>query len=78
MHLEDGRYPIIEFKLGSSFINEGAQNLNKIEQLIETYNTKYLNMKMRTPDLKIVITAETYGYKRDDGVFVIPIGRLKD
>ena len=78
MHLEDGRYAIIEFKLGSSFIDEGAQNLNKIEQLIETYNTKYPNMKMRTPDLKIVITAENYGYKRDDGVFVIPIGCLKD
>lgn len=33
---------------------------------------------MRLPDLKIIITATGYGYKRDDGVLVIPIGCLKD
>lgn len=33
---------------------------------------------LRLPDLKIVITGSQFGYKRDDGVFVIPIGCLKD
>ncbi len=33
---------------------------------------------LRLPDLKLVITATEYGYKRDDGVYVIPIGCLKD
>lgn len=32
---------------------------------------------MRLPDLKIVLTGTPFGYKRDDGVFVIPIGCLK-
>ena len=36
------------------------------------------NNKIRIPDLKIVITGTQYGYRRDDGVFVIPIGCLKD
>lgn len=35
----------------------------------------YIN---RVPDLKIVVTGTQYGYRRDDGVFVIPIGCLKD
>lgn len=33
---------------------------------------------MKMPDLKIVITATQYAYKRQDGVYVIPIGCLKD
>lgn len=32
---------------------------------------------MRLPDLKLVLTGTPFGYKRDDGVFVIPIGCLK-
>ena len=33
---------------------------------------------MRLPNLKIIITGTQFGYKRDDGVLVIPIGCLKD
>ena len=33
---------------------------------------------LRLPDLKIVITGTKYGYVRPDGVYVIPIGFLKD
>ncbi len=33
---------------------------------------------LRLPDLKIILTGTPYGYKREDGVFVIPIGCLKD
>ena len=32
----------------------------------------------RIPDLKLIITGTKYGYRRDDGVFVIPVGCLKD
>lgn len=32
---------------------------------------------MRLPDLKLVLTGTPFGYKKDDGVFVIPIGCLK-
>lgn len=71
LHLDDGRYAIIEFKLGDFEIDDGAKHLNKLEELIESNN-------IRKPDLKIVITGTKFGYRREDGVFVIPIGCLKD
>ena len=78
LHLEDGRYALIEIKLGQAEIEEGANHLNKIEELIIEHNKTESQMPLRLPDLKIVITGVKYGYKRDDGILVIPIGCLKD
>ena len=78
LHLEDGRYALIEIKLGQAEIEEGAEHLNEIERLITEYNEKEKQVPLRLPDLKIVITGTQYGYKRKDGVYVIPIGCLKD
>lgn len=78
LHLEDGRYALIEFKLGESEVDQGAMHLCKVEKLIQEYNKKEKQCPLRLPDLKIVITGTQYGYKRDDGVFVIPIGCLKN
>ena len=78
LHLKDGRYALIEFKLGSKEIDMGAAHLCKIERLIEEYNKKGKQVPLRLPDLKLVITATEYGYKREDGVYVIPIGCLKN
>lgn len=78
LHLEDGRYALIEFKLGQSEIEEAAKHLNKICRLIRVHNEKEQQVPLRTPDLKIIITGTQYGYKRDDGILVIPIGCLRD
>lgn len=78
LHLKDGRYALIEFKLGSKEIDMGAKHLCEIERLIVEYNKKEKQVPLRLPDLKLVITATEYGYKREDGVYVIPIGCLKD
>lgn len=78
LHLNDGRYALIEFKLGQNEIEEGAKHLCKIEELINEYNKKEKQVPLRLPDLKIVITGTQYGYRRNDGVLVIPIGCLKD
>ena len=78
LHLNDGRYALIEFKLGSSEINQASEHLSKIENLIKKYNDNEKQNPIRIPDLKIVITATKYGYKLDNGVFVIPIGCLKN
>ncbi len=72
LHLNDGRYALIEFKLGSMEIDDGAKNLDKLEKLILEAG------KFKKPDLKIVITGTKYGYKREDGVYVVPLGCLKD
>lgn len=78
LHLDDGRFALIEFKLGEHEIDDGAKHLCKIENLIKEYNKEESQTPLRLPDLKIIITATEYGYKRDDGVLVIPIGCLKD
>ena len=78
LHLNDGRFALIEIKLGQSQVDEGAKHLIEIEKLIEEHNKKEKQNRLRTPDLKIVITATEYGYIRDDGVYVIPITCLKD
>ncbi len=77
LHLNDGRYALIEFKLGTFEIDEAAKHLNKIESMIKEHNNKEKN-QIRLPDLKLIITASQYGYKRGDNVFVVPIACLKD
>ena len=78
LHLKDGRYALLEFKLGSNEIEEGASHLCEIEQLIKKYNLKEKQCPLRLPDLKIVITGTEYGYRRPDGVLVIPLACIKD
>ncbi len=77
LHLRDGKYALIEFKLGSYAIDEGAKHLLKIEGLIKKHNEEG-ETKLRLPDLKIVITGSQYGYLRPDDIYVIPIGCLKN
>ena len=78
LHLEDGRYALIEFKLGESEVDKGAKHLCEIEHLVEVYNEREKQCPLRKPDLKLIITGTEYGYRREDGVFVIPIGCLRD
>ena len=78
LHLKDGRYALIEFKLGSKEIDIGAKHLCDIERLIVEHNKEEKQVPLRLPDLKIIITATEYGYTREDGVIVLPIGCLRD
>ena len=78
LHLKDGRYALLEFKLGESEVKEASKHLCEIERLVKEYNKKEKQCALRLPDLKIVITASKYGYKDEDGVYIIPIGCLKD
>jgi len=73
IHLRDGSYGLIEIKLGGDkLINEGAENLKKLEKRIDT-------TKMKKPSFLLVLTAVgSYAYRREDGVCVVPIGCLKD
>lgn len=78
LHLEDGRYALIEFKLGSSEIEEGASHLIGIRDLVKKYNEKEPQIKMREPDLLIIITGGPIAYTRCEDVKVIPLAVLKD
>ncbi|MGN0169679.1 MAG: ATP-binding protein [Lachnospiraceae bacterium] len=78
LHIGDGRYALIEFKLGSAEIDEGAKHLLTIRELVRRYNKKEEQVPLREPDLLIVITGGNMAYTRKDGVKVIPIACLKD
>ena len=77
LHLSDGRYALIEFKLGSHEIDEGARHLCKIESLVRKHNESEQQVPLRMPDLKLVVTGTQYGYRRNDGVLVVPIGCIR-
>ena len=73
IHLRDGRYGLIEVKIGGeTLINDGAKTLNELESQIDT-------TRMKSPSFKMVLTATgQYAYRRpEDGVYVIPIGCMK-
>ncbi len=78
LHLEDGRYALVECKLGSREIEEGAKHLLEIKQLIAEKNKAGKQMKLREPDLLIILTGGEMAYTREDGVKIVPIGCLRD
>lgn len=78
LHLGDGRYALIECKLGSREVEEGARHLLEIKRLVQERNANEKQVSLREPDLLMVLTGGEFAYRRDDGVYVVPIGCLKD
>lgn len=64
--LDDGRFGLIEIKLGSGDIDNGAENLLKLESAL-------VDAKLPKPTFKMVLTGAKLSYVRDDGVLVVPI-----
>lgn len=71
IRLHDGRWAAIEVKTGSKEIEDAAVNLITLSQTVDT-------SKIGEPSFLMVLTAGQYAYRRDDGVYVIPIGCLKN
>ena len=69
VELADGRWAGFEIKLGPSAIDQGAQSLLKFRDVVDVD-------RRGEPAVLGVITGTGYGYVRDDGVAVIPIGTL--
>lgn len=78
LHLGDGRYALIECKLGSREIEDGATHLVELKRLIREYNKQEKQVPLREPDLMIVVTGGKMAYTRPDGVKIIPLGCFKD
>ena len=78
LHLADGRYALIECKLGSREIEDAARHLKELKQLIVEANEANPQHPLREPDVLMVLTGGEMGYTREDGVKVVPIGCLKD
>jgi len=73
IHLRNGTYGLVEIKLGGDkLIEEGSTNLKALRDKIDTD-------KMKKPAfLMVLIGLGDYAYRRSDGVYVVPIGCLKD
>lgn len=73
LHRRNGTYGLIEIKLGGDrLIEEGASNLISLAGKIDT-------TRMKNPSFMMVLTGTgTYAYRRKDGVYVVPIGCLKN
>ena len=78
LHLGDGRYALLECKLGSSEIEEGAAHLVELKRLIREHNKEEKQVPIREPDLMIVLTGGKMAYTRPDGVKIIPLGCLRN
>lgn len=78
LHLADGRYALIECKLGSRDIEEGASHLMELKRLILEHNKEEKQVPLREPDLLLILTGGEMAYTRPDGVKVIPLACLKD
>ena len=73
IHLRNGSYGLIEIKLGGDkLIEEGVETLKELSSKIDT-------SKMKEPSFKMVlIGVGDFAYQRPDGIYVVPIGCLKD
>lgn len=69
--LNDGRWAAVEVKLGSKEIEDAAVHLLELKNKINTE-------KMREPSFLMILTGTEIAYRREDGVFVIPLGCLKN
>ena len=78
LHLSDGRYALIECKLGSHEIDDGAKHLLEIKRLIQEHNEGEKQVPLREPDLLITLTGGSMAYTRPDGVKVVPLACLRD
>lgn len=65
----DGRWAAFEIKLGPGFVEDGAATLRKFADRVDT-------KKCGEPAMLGVIVGTGFGYLRDDGIAVIPIGAL--
>jgi hypothetical protein len=69
IHLRNGSFGLIEIKLGGDkLIEEGAKTLKTFSKKIDTE-------KMKAPSFLMVLTGTgKYAYRREDGVYVVPVG----
>ena len=73
MYRRNGFYALIEVKLGGEkLVEEGVASLTTLANTIDTN-------RMNQPAFMMVLVAVgSYAYQRKDGIFVVPIGCLRD
>lgn len=67
--LDDGRWALVEVKMGQSRIDEGASHLLKLAERID-------QTREGRPSFLMVLTSTACAYRRKDGVVVVPLACL--
>jgi len=70
LRLHDGRWAAVEVKTGSREIEDASRNLLKLAKEVDT-------SKIGEPSFLMVLTGGEFAYRREDGVYVTPIGCLR-
>ncbi len=73
IHLRNGKYGLVEIKLGGDkLIEEGIITLKRLNDKIDT-------TKMKEPSFLMILTGiGDYAYRRPDGIYIVPIGTLRN
>jgi predicted AAA+ superfamily ATPase len=82
LNFADGRYGLVQAKLGGSKINEAIETMKKIYRLIQENRSENPEDKtLSLPSFMLVVTGTEYAYKVNDNefdnIFVVPLGCLK-
>ena len=72
IHFRNGKYALVEVKLGGSRINEAEGHLLKLKKLIAENE-----LSLGSPEFLMVITGTDLAYTTENGVLVVPIGCLR-
>ena len=73
VHFQDGRYALIETKLGGTRIKEAEEHLLTLKKLIMDNEPK-----LGEPEFLMVITGTDMAYTTESGILIVPIGCLKN
>jgi predicted AAA+ superfamily ATPase len=78
IHFNDGKYGLIQTKLGSGQTEHGVEKLRQLRALIQDKNRKSGRIIVTEPNFHMVINGGETAFTTTDGIYVVPIGCLRD
>ena len=73
IHFDNGKYALVETKLGGTRIKEAEEHLLTLKKLILENQPK-----IGEPEFLMIITGTDMAYTTENGIMIVPIGCLKD
>lgn len=70
LRLHDGKYGLVEVKLGLAGVEQGAASLKKFAESVDTQHSPAPSFLM------VIVGVASFPYRRKDGVFVVPVSTL--
>ena len=71
IQMRDGRWGAVEVKMGAGDIETAAENLMNFKMNIDT-------ARMQEPSFLMVLTGTEYAFRMENGVWIVPLGCLKN